>query len=78
MRANLGNEIDIGIDFHAKTSPSVASILCREMEPLKLLFIEKPCPPENVKAMQRIAGRSPVPIDTGERLVASYNCRELV
>ena len=78
MRANLGDEIDIGIDFHAKTSPSVASILCREMEPLKLLFIEKPCPPENVKAMQRIAGRSPVPINTGERLVASYNCRELV
>jgi galactonate dehydratase len=78
LRTNLGNEIDIGIDFHAKTSPSVASILCREMEPFHLLFIEEPCPPENVKAMQRIARRSRVPIATGERLVASYNCRELV
>lgn len=78
MRANLGDEIDIGIDFHAKTSPSVASILCREMEPLRLLFIEEPCPPENVKAMQRISRRSKVPIATGERLVAAYNCRELV
>jgi galactonate dehydratase len=78
LRTNLGDEIDIGIDFHAKTSPSVASILCREMEPLKLLFIEEPCPPENVKAMQRIAKRTKTPIATGERLVASYNCRELV
>jgi galactonate dehydratase len=78
MRANLGDQIDIGIDFHAKTSPSVASILCRELEPLKLLFIEEPCPPENVKAMQRISRRTKVPIATGERLVASYNCRELV
>lgn len=78
LRENLGDEIDIGIDFHAKTSPSVASILCKEVEPLKLLFIEEPCPPENVKAMQRIARRSKVPIATGERLVASYNCRELV
>lgn len=78
LRANLGDEIDIGIDFHAKTSPSVASILCKEMEPLKLMFIEEPCPPENVRAMQRIAARSKVPIATGERLVASYNCRELV
>jgi galactonate dehydratase len=78
LRENLGDEIDIGIDFHAKTSPSVASILCKEMEPLRLMFIEEPCPPENVKAMQRIARRSKVPIATGERLVASYNCRELV
>jgi galactonate dehydratase len=78
LRTNLGDEIDIGIDFHAKTSPSVASILCKEMEPYKLLFIEEPCPPENVKAMQRIAKRSKVPIATGERLVASYSCRELI
>ncbi len=78
LRENLGDDIDIGIDFHAKTSPSVATLLCREMEPLNLLFIEEPCPPENVKAMQRIAKRTKVPIATGERLVASYNCRELV
>ncbi|MEO8663300.1 MAG: galactonate dehydratase [Bryobacteraceae bacterium] len=78
LRANLGDEIDIAIDFHAKTSPSVAAILCREMEPLNLLFIEEPCPPENVKAMQRIASRTKVPIATGERLIGAYNCRELV
>jgi galactonate dehydratase len=78
LREHLGPEIDIGIDFHAKTSPSVASILVKELEPLNLLFIEEPCPPENIGAMRRIAERSTTPIATGERLVASYSCRELV
>jgi galactonate dehydratase len=78
LRENLGPDIDIGIDFHAKTSPAVASILVKEVEPLNLLFIEEPCPPENVKAMARIARRSTTPIATGERLVAAYSCRELI
>jgi galactonate dehydratase len=78
LREGLGPDIDIAIDFHAKTSPSVASIIVKEVEPLNLLFIEEPCPPENVQAMQRIAKRSTTPIATGERLIASYGCRELI
>ena len=58
--------------------PSVASIIVKEVEPLNLLFIEEPCPPENVKAMAQIARRSTTPIATGERLIASYGCRELI
>jgi galactonate dehydratase len=78
LREGLGPDIDIGVDFHAKTSPSVATILVKEVEPLNLLFVEEPCPPENVKAMARIARRSTTPIATGERLVAHYSCRELI
>lgn len=78
LREGLGPDIDIAVDFHAKTSPSVASILIKEVEPLNLLFVEEPCPPENVKAMARIARRSTTPLATGERLVAAYGVRELV
>ena len=78
LREGLGPDIDIGVDFHAKTSPTVASILVKEVEPLNLLFIEEPCPPENVDAMARIARRSTTPIATGERLVASYGCQRLI
>jgi len=78
LRTHLGPDIDIAIDFHAKTSPTVASIIIKEVEPLNLLFVEEPCPPENVKAMARIARRSTTPIATGERLIASYGCRELI
>ncbi len=78
QREALGPDIDIAVDFHAKTSPSVASILVKEVEPLNLLFIEEPCPPENAQAMAKIARRSSTPIATGERLIASYGCRELI
>jgi len=78
LREGLGPDIDIGVDFHAKTSPSVASIIVKEVEPLNLLFIEEPCPPENVKAMAKVARRSTTPIATGERLVAAFSCRELI
>jgi galactonate dehydratase len=78
LREGLGDGVDLGIDFHAKTSPSVATIICREVEPLRLMFIEEPCPPENVRAMARIARRTSTPIATGERLVASFSCRELI
>ncbi len=42
------------------------------------MFIEEPCPPENVKAMARIARRTVTPIATGERLVTSFGCREVI
>jgi galactonate dehydratase len=78
LRDGLGDKIDIGIDFHAKTSPAVARIICKEVEPLNLMFIEEACPPENKQAMARIARETTVPIATGERLVAAFDCRELV
>ncbi len=78
LREGLGDGVDLGIDFHAKSSPTVATIICREVEPLRLMFIEEPCPPENVRAMARIARRTSTPIATGERLVTSFSCRELI
>jgi galactonate dehydratase len=78
LREVMGNQIDIGVDFHAKTSPAVAVQICREVESLNLMFVEEPCPPENVKAMKRISDRTTVPIATGERLITHYGCREVI
>jgi galactonate dehydratase len=78
LREGLGPEIDLAVDFHAKTSPSVASVIIKELDPLRLLWVEEPCPPENVRAMARISRRVKTPIATGERLIASYGVRELV
>jgi galactonate dehydratase len=78
MREILGPDIDIAVDFHAKTSPAVASVLAKELEPVHLLFIEEPCPPENAQAMRKIAKHSTTPIATGERLITHYNVRELI
>ncbi len=78
LREVMGDKIDIGIDFHAKPSPTVSTVICKEIEPLNLMFVEEPCPPENVMAMKRISDRTTVPIATGERLIAPYGVRELI
>ena len=78
LREGLGPDIDIGVDFHAKTSPSVASILVKEVEPLNLLFIEEPCPPENVKAMARIASARPRRSPPASAWSLTTACRELI
>jgi galactonate dehydratase len=78
LRLGLGPNLDFAVDFHAKPSPSVSSILVREIEPFHLLFAEEVCPPENVRAMQRVAKRSTTPLATGERLIASYGFNELI
>ena len=78
LREVMGDDIDIGVDFHAKPGPTVATVICREIESLNLMFVEEPCPPENVKAMKRISDRTTVPIATGERLITHYGCREVI
>jgi len=78
VREIIGPNIDIATDFHAKTSPTVAAIIMKEIEPLNLLFVEELCPPENVKAMARASKRSTTPIATGERLVSAYSCTQLI
>jgi galactonate dehydratase len=78
LREGLGPEIDIAIDFHAKTSPTVASVIIKELDPLNLLWVEEPCPPENVWAMAKIAKRVSTPIATGERLIAAHGVREII
>jgi galactonate dehydratase len=78
FREEIGPNIDIATDFHAKTSPSVAAIIMKEIEPLNFLFVEELCPPENVKAMARATRRSTTPIATGERLTSAYGCTQLI
>ena len=67
LREALGPDIDIAVDFHGRTSPSVASVIIKAVEPLGLLFVEEPIPPENVKALAKISRRTSTPIATGER-----------
>ncbi len=78
LREGLGPDLDFACDFHARPSPTVAAIILREIEPLHLLFAEEICPPENLRAMARAVRYSATPIATGERLIASYGCAELI
>jgi len=74
LREGLGPDIDIAVDFHAKTSPAVASVIIKELDPLNLLWVEEPCPPENVWAMAKIARRVNTPIATGDAVARPVSC----
>ena len=78
LREGLGPDLDFAVDFHARPNPTVAAIILREIEPLHLLFAEEVCPPENVRAMARAVKYATTPIATGERLIASYGCAEII
>ena len=78
MREAVGEGVDIGIDFHGRVGPALAVQLIKELEPLRPMFVEEPCLPENVDALARIAHGTTVPIATGERLFTRWGFREVL
>ncbi len=78
MREAVGGAVDIGIDFHGRFSPAASMQLIKELEPLRPMFVEEPCLPENVDALARIARSTTVPIATGERLFTKWGFREVL
>ena len=68
IRDAIGTDADILIGTHGQTTPSAARRLAKRLEPYDPLWLEEPCPPENVDEMARIAASTTIPIATGERL----------
>jgi galactonate dehydratase len=79
VRRAVGDEIDIGIDPHAKIfEPAQAIELARALEPMRPFFIEEPLRPENRAALAKVREHVRVPIATGEMLYTRYEFRELL
>jgi len=78
LREAVGEEVDIGLDFHGRVSPAMAIQLAKALEPLHPMFIEEPCLPGNVDAMVAVARSTSVPIATGERLFTKWGFREVL
>lgn len=77
LRDELGDGVDIMVDFHGRTIPAAAIAYARALEPYRPYFIEEPCPPENVDGMAEVARATSIPVATGERLVTRYQFREV-
>ena len=78
VRDAVGDGIDIAVDLHRRLSPAMAAILVKELEPLRPLFAEEPCHPENNEALLTLARSTTVPIATGERHLTRWGFRELI
>ncbi|MEJ1154659.1 galactonate dehydratase [Microbacterium marmarense] len=78
VRATVGREFDIALDFHGRTSPAMAKRLAEKLAPLDPMFIEEPCLPENIDALVDIARSTTIPIATGERLFTKWGFRDVI
>jgi galactonate dehydratase len=77
VRDAVGPDVDVLVEMHGRFTPAVAIALARDLEPSAPGWIEEPVPPENLRALAKVAARVNVPVATGERLHTRYDFREL-
>lgn len=77
LRLALGDQIDIMIDFHGRTTPAMAIQYINAIQDYRPYFCEEPVPPENIDALVEVRRAVKVPIATGERLVTRYEFRRV-
>jgi len=79
VRKMVGDDIDIGLDPHAKIFEPVRAIMMAEaLKPYKPFFFEEPLRPENIDALVKVAAHVDIPLATGEMLYTKYEFRELI
>lgn len=77
VRGTVGDDVDILIDLHGRTTPAMAVQYAHALAPFHPLFFEEPCPPENISALAQVARAISIPVASGERLVTRYEFREI-
>lgn len=65
-REAVGSEVGLAIDCHWNYGVQAAIALARALEGCKLLWLEDPVPPENIRAIGVVQRNTRVPIATGE------------
>ena len=78
VRDAVGADVEILIEMHGRFTPSQAIRLARELEPFAPSWIEEPVPPDNLKALRKVADQVSIPIATGERIHVRHEFRELL
>jgi galactonate dehydratase len=78
LRAALGPEVEICVDFHQRTTPAYAIQLARALEPMRPFFIEDPVRAENPAEFGYLRQHISAPIATGEQIPSKWDWRELI
>jgi galactonate dehydratase len=78
LRAAVGDECDIAIDFHGALSQQTARLLIKALEPFQPMFIEEPVNCQEPEVMADIARGTHLPIATGERIFTKWGFREIL
>jgi galactonate dehydratase len=77
VRDAIGPDAELLIEMHGRFSPATAIAISRELERFRPGWIEEPVPPENLRALAKVAQHVNVPVATGERIHVRHEFREL-
>jgi len=77
IRDAVGNQLDIGVDFHGRVHKTVARQLMKEIEQYDILFVEEPVLPWNEDDLIDLRRTTSIPIATGERLYTRWDFKRI-
>ncbi len=78
IRARFGPELKILHDVHHRLLPREAAEFAKEVEPVRLFWLEDPTPAEDQTALKFLRQHSTVPIAIGEVFNSIYDCNTLI
>jgi len=78
VRAQVGNDFSIAVDFHGKVHKPMAKMLIRELEPYHLMFVEEPILPMHNEALLDLKRSTSIPIATGERMYSRWDFKTIL
>jgi galactonate dehydratase len=77
-RENYPKNFDLAVDMHGRYDATTGKRVAKEVEPLKLMWLEEPVPAENIDAMRDIRASTSTPICCGENLYLRWGFREIL
>jgi galactonate dehydratase len=77
VREAVGEDVDIGVDFHGRVAKPMARRLAAALESYDPMFIEEPVLPEHNDALGAIQNATTTPIATGERMYSRWDFKEV-
>ena len=77
VRDAVGPDVEILIEMHGRFSAATAIRIADRLDEFRPSWIEEPVPPENLKALAKVAAHTDIPIATGERMHTRFDYREL-
>jgi mannonate dehydratase len=77
-RKQLGEEIELLHDVHERVSPNQAVQFAKDIEPVKLFFLEDPLSPEDIAYFHQIRSQCATPIAMGELFNSPHEWTPLI
>ncbi|HJE96041.1 MAG TPA: galactonate dehydratase [Ligilactobacillus acidipiscis] len=77
IRDQVGDKLEIGIDFHGRVHRPMAKVLAKALEPYHPMFLEEVVLPENWESFSDISNEVAIPLATGERLYTRWQFKNL-